>query len=385
MDNLRIFLWVGLGLMLWLSYDAWQRQFPPEPAPVQAQAAADPAASAPEVPGNLPGVPDLPELPESQAGSDPATDVPGLPAEQAASSKQDIVTVRTDVLEVSISLRGGEIVTAQLLDYPLKKDQPDVPVSLLSGDPADFYVVRSGLRAGGGKPEANHQAMFTAEASQFALGDAQEELVVPLIWVGEGGIRVQKNFRFRPGQYAIELEQIVMNDGQEPYQAVGYLQIQRVHRPPERSMFDVDSYSFVGPVLYDGDSYQKLEADDLAKEPVSLQVTNGWIASIQHHFLAAAVPSTGEVENYTATYDGNSTFVSVVDTAFTTVQPGQSASFDSTLFIGPKLQSQMREISDTLTLTVDYGMLTILAQPLFWLLEKIFGFVGNWGWTIIIV
>jgi len=388
MDNLRIFLWVGLGLMLWLSYDAWQRQFPSVPETVPTQAAAGTDTPAADLPGSRPEVPDLPDLPESPespAAGATAGDVPVLPSAEPALSKQNVITVRTDVLELSISLRGGEVVSAKLLDYPFKKDQPDVPVSLLSADPADLYVVRSGLRAGGGKPEANHQALFAAEASQFKLRDGQEELVVPLTWVGEGGIRVQKNYRFRPGQYAIALEQIVFNDGEEPYQAVGYLQIQRIHRPPERSMFDVDSYSFVGPVLYDGKSYQKLEADDLVKEPVSLPVTSGWIASIQHHFLAAAVPSTGEVENYTATYDGKSTFVSVVDSAFTTVQPGQSASFDATLFIGPKLQSQMQEVSDTLTLTVDYGLLTILAQPLFWLLQKIFSFVGNWGWTIIIV
>lgn len=149
-------------------------------------------------------------------------------------------------------------------------------------------------------------------------------------------------------------------------------------------MFNVDSYSFVGPVFYDGDSYEKVDAEEAQKEPLSVDVKSGWIASIQHHFLAAAVPPAGEVANYSATYDGRTTLLSVIDDSFKTIGPGETAVFGATLFVGPKLQSQLSKISDTLTLTVDYGALTVLAQPLFWLLQKIYNFVGNWGWTIII-
>jgi len=150
-------------------------------------------------------------------------------------------------------------------------------------------------------------------------------------------------------------------------------------------MFDVDSYSFVGPVVYDGKKYDKLDADDLREEPLDQLITGGWIASIQHHFLAAAVPAAEPARKYTGTYDGTNTLVRVIDATVTTIAPGDRQAFDATLFVGPKLQSQLVEVADRLDLTVDYGLLTVLAQPLFWLLQKIFSFIGNWGWTIIIV
>ncbi len=378
MDNLRLFLWAGLAVMIWLSYDAWQSQFPPGPpvAPSQSEApglespAADALPAIPEVLSESPVSADLPEPTAAAAGGEAAT---------------PMIRVQTDVLELDIDLAGGNIARARLLEYPLKKDEPDVPVQLLSPAPDDYFAIRAGLRAGDDMPEPNHRASFAAPEQSFALADDSDELVVPLDWVGAGEIRAQKIYRLRRGGYAIEVEHVVTNEGQEPYRAVSYLQIQRRHRPPERSMFDVDSYSFVGPVIYDGDSYAKLEADDLLQEPISMQVDTGWIASIQHHFLAAAVPPAGEVAAYSATYDGKSTLLSVIDSTFTTVGPGETGRFASTLFVGPKLQAQLSEVNDTLTLTVDYGMLTVLAQPLFWLLQKIYNFVGNWGWSIVLV
>jgi YidC/Oxa1 family membrane protein insertase len=381
MDNLRVFLWAGLAMMIWLSYAAWQRQFPPPAAPGPDAAAVAPQESA----GS--DLPALPQQPEQPIVADAAPDLPALPGQQpaAAETSAQLITVRTDVLELQIDLSGGDIATARLLDYPLKKDQPDVSVELLSRDPIDFYAIRTGLRAGDGMPEANHRSLFAAAESTFELADGSDELVVPLTWVGQGDIEVQKIFRLTRGGYAIRLEQSVTNEGAEPYQAVSYVQIQRLHKPPERSMFDVDSYSFVGPVLYDGDSYKKLEADDLAEQPISMPVNSGWIASIQHHFLSAAVPPDEEVANYSATFDGKHTLVSAIDSEFKTIAPGATGAFESTLFVGPKLQAQLSEVHDGLTLTVDYGMLTVLAQPLFWLLQNIYNFVGNWGWTIIIV
>lgn len=377
MDNLRLFLWAGLAVMIWLSYNAWQRQFPATPPVPSAADVAVPESGGADV---LPSIPDA--LPDGPASAD----VPAVPSSPgAAAEPARTILVRTDVLELDIDLAGGNIARARLLNYPLKKDEPDVPVQLLSATPDDYFAIHAGLRAGNDRSEPNHRAPFTAAEPAYVLADDSDELVVPLDWVNDGDVRARKVYRLRRGAYAIEVEQVVTNDGQEPYRAVSYLQIQRRHRPPERSMFDVDSYSFVGPVLYDGDSYAKLEADDLLKEPVSMQVDSGWIASIQHHFLAAAVPPAGEVAAYSASYDGKATLLSVIDSAFTTVGPGQTATFGSTLFVGPKLQSQLSAVNDTLTLTVDYGMLTVLAQPLFWLLQKIYNFVGNWGLSIVIV
>jgi len=386
MDNIRLFLWAGLGVLLWLSFQAWQQDNAPPPSAI---ASGDPSItqSASDPSGTLPAVDDLPSLPEVSA---PGTDDRKVSAPDDDESSAQIgatkmVRVLTDVLDLEINLIGGDLQSAGLSVYPVTKDNPDDPVQLLSPDPDNIFVFGSGVRSLDGAAEPNHLSTFSADQDEYVLADGQDQLIVTLNWQGEGGLTAQKIYRFNRGSYAIGLDQVVQNGGTEPYLGVSYLQIRRRHMPPERSMFDVDTYSFVGPVIYDGEKYDKLDADDLFEEPIDLSITGGWIASIQHHFLAAAVPSAQQTRRYTGTFDGKNTLVRLIDTEATTISPNDRIAFESTLFVGPKLQSQLVEVADGLQLTVDYGKLTILAQPLFWLLQKVFDFVGNWGWTIVIV
>jgi YidC/Oxa1 family membrane protein insertase len=137
--------------------------------------------------------------------------------------------------------------------------------------------------------------------------------------------------------------------------------------------------------VYDGEAYEKLDVEDLADEPFQQTISNGWLAAIEHHFLAAAVPGGEGASQYTANFDGNNFVASAIAAELTQVAPGSQATFNSKLFVGPKLQEQLEETAEGLKLTVDYGALTLLAQPLFWILDKVYGVVGNWGWTIIIV
>ena len=380
MDNLRLFLWVGFGLMLWLTFQAWQRDYAPAPVgPELAQEAAGPTDEVPEA--DLPDLPQMPQMPASsptQADDAPTAELPG----QSGAGK---LRVRTDVLDVEIGLDGGDLRRAALPAYPLKKDDPDNPVVLLNDEPATRYLFRSGLRAADGAPEPNHTVIYRASAETFALAGDEDELQVVLEWRDPSGIAVDKVYTFRRGRYNIDLEYRVRNDSADAYRAVPYQQILRRHLPPDRSMFDVDSYSFVGPVAYDGDSYEKLDVEDLQKEPLDQTVENGWLASIQHHFLGAIVPPRDEPVSYRVTSDGRDYTASAIGTSLVEVPPQGSAVFTSQFFVGPKLQSQLDETADGLALTVDYGLLTLLAQPLFWLLEKVYNFVGNWGWTIIIV
>ena len=376
MDNIRVFLWGGLGLLLWISYTTWQQDYAPvQVAPITTD--KPDIESAPTLPSAPPDLPDLPEVPGTQATPDISAPEPAV--------TRPMIRVVTDVFELQIDPRGGDIRSAKLLGYPFRKDQPDIPVTLLNPDRDALFVFRTGLRALDGAPEANHLSPFSAERQEYVLAPDQDELKVRLFWQGEEGITAEKIFTFTRGSYAIGLEQIVSNRSDEPYRAVSYLQIQRRHDPPERSMFDVDSYSFTGPVVYDGDKYEKLDVDDLSTEPFEQSIVAGWIASIQHHFLVAAVPSSTDAANYKATYDGREYVLSVVDGQLTTIAPNDDGRFVSKLFVGPKLQSQLDATADGLSLTVDYGLFTVLSQPLFWLLETIYRYVGNWGWTIIIV
>ncbi|HHQ14430.1 MAG TPA: membrane protein insertase YidC, partial [Chromatiales bacterium] len=247
------------------------------------------------------------------------------------------------------------------------------------------YLLQTGLRASGDAVQIGSQTLFDSPADEYVLRDGQDELVVPLSWTGPDGIRVEKSFRFRRGRYDIELRQQLINNGARPYNAAAYLQIRRRYQPLKRSMFNVDSYSFNGPVAYDGEKYEKLKVDDLQEEPFEQTVTGGWMAAIQHHFLVAAIPPAERAYKYRVVYDGTFFTESTIGAELVTVAPGSAEVFPAKIFVGPKLQKQLAETAEGLPLTVDYGLLTLLAQPLFWLLDKIHAVIGNWGWTIIIV
>jgi YidC/Oxa1 family membrane protein insertase len=377
MDNLRIFLWVGLLMLVWLTVQTWQQTFAPKTV-----AAADPttAITSPAAPA-APAA--LPSLPGPAAAAATATTAPAAPV-AAIPAPATLIHVRTDVLDLSIDPRGGNIVDAKLPTYPVHKDQPGVPLELLTTAPERFSVLQGGLRAADGQLEANHLASFTATATEFTLAPGATELKVPLRWESPTGVVVTKTYTLRPGRFEIDLEYSVQNNSTLPYQAAEYLQIQRLYQPPDQSMFDVETYSFNGPVAYDGKKYEKLDVEELPTTPFTQSVAQGWFGAIQHHFLMAAVPPAAETWSYEGRFADGKFLVSAIG-PLQAVPPAGTARFTSRLFIGPKLQKQLTATAPGLELTVDYGRLTLLAQPMFWLLEKVHGLVHNWGLSIILV
>jgi YidC/Oxa1 family membrane protein insertase len=394
MDNTRIFIWLALALVVWLNLTTYmdeQRRTGAEPAPAEAggEAAKASGAEIPKLPGGV-GVPELPadtpltvdDLPVPPSLGEGAAE-PAPPAEATQTAERGVRVV-TDVLDVEISLRGGDLVKAVLPRYPVHKNQPDVPVQLFDPTPGGLYVLRSGLSTGRPESSTHAETNFSAAAAEFHLQPGQEVLEVPLSAHLEGGVTVTKIYRFRRGQYAVELEQQVNNQGEAPWSGASYLQIRRLHDPPGRSMTNVESYSFRGPVVYNGEKYQKLDVADLAKERLEFTTPAGWVASIQHHFLTAAVPG-GERAQFTAAASADGLYSLTAIGLPTSIAPGDAATFEDRLFVGPKLQDQLEATAPKLRLTVDYGWLTLISQPLFWLLSKIYGLVGNWGWAIVIM
>ncbi len=371
MDNTRLFLWLSLFAMLWLNYDAWLR----DRAPLQT-----PQAPATEL--VLPQD-DVPEVASSTDDFEAAGSTADPPAATVAAPAMPI-SVRTDVLDLVIDTQGGDLVRADLLEYPVDKDQPNVVVRLLDFVPGNLWVFQTGLSTAGSREGPTHLAQWRAESSSYTLAPGQDELVVTLEWVGDDSLDVRKVYTFRRGSYEIGLDIVLENTGDAAWRGAPYARMQRLHQPPDRSFTSVDSYSFTGPVLYDGDSYQKLDVGDLRRQPVTQTVRGGWLAGIEHHFLAAAVPPPDASFQFDATAMDARYLVTAVGQA-EQVTEGMQQTFALTLFVGPKLQEQLREAADGLVLTVDYGFLTILAQPLFWVLDQIHDIVGNWGWAIIIV
>jgi YidC/Oxa1 family membrane protein insertase len=216
------------------------------------------------------------------------------------------------------------------------------------------------------------------------LSSGQDVLEIPLVWRSGNGLTVTKTYSLERGSYRIGIRYSVENRSGSEWRGASYVQLRRRHVPLERSFVDVDTYSYRGPVVYDGEKYEKLDVDDLPEEPVERKVIGGWIASIQHHFLAAGIPPTDRASVISARMrDGIYTLTAVGE--INNVAAGSASEFEEILFVGPKLQQQLRETAPGLRLTVDYGFLTIISQPLFWVLQKLHNLTGNWGWAIILL
>lgn len=377
MDNQRLMIWAFLGLMGWITYQTWIQDYAVKPAPqvqselVQSEQLTPPANET------------LPELSASSSTLD-APNVNQANPEQTPKTNVAVIRVSTDVLDVHISLQGGTLETAILKSYPVAKDQPDTLITLLSTEAENFGAIQTGLRIAGDGAEPNHLATFTSASNRYDMGDA-EELIVPINWQDDTGVTLEKRFRFTRGHYAIEIEQELTNETDKLWRGAEYAQIQRILKEQERSMFDVDSYSFSGPIIYDGEKSQKLKLDDLLEDGAyKFKAQSGWLGAIQHHFLSAIVPRSTNEQSYSISARDDRSTASAIG-AVEIIAPGSSKTFSTTAFIGPKLQSQLDEIHEKLNLTVDYGWLTLISHPLFLLLSFVFGFVKNWGVAIILV
>jgi len=383
MDNQRLLIWATFALLAWMTYTAWMQDYGPKPVVAAPQATEQPATGAPldaDIATDLPEFGAAEESALTPPGAEPAT-----PAIEAAGSSAPVVTVQTDVFKVEISTEGGTVQSAVLLKYPVAKDQPDTLVTLLSTDREQLGLIRTGILTDGDSVP-DHNATFTAARTNYELG-GQDELVVPLRWTDDQGVSVEKRFTFRRGSYAIDVQQSLNNASDSAVRAYGYAQMLRRSKEQKRSMFDVDSYSFDGVLVFNGEKSEKLKRDDLLDDGQFKYSSNdGWFGFIQHHFLSAVVPQSDDTYDYNVQITKQQDIeVARVVAPTKSIAAGQSATFEATLFVGPKLQSQLEEIHEKLKLTVDYGWLTIISNPLFWLLSFVFGYVGNWGVAIILV
>ena len=390
MDNPRLLLWIGLAMLVWMNIIQWDRDYGAHAAATATTTATAPAT--PAAPGSAPA--NLPALPSASTAAAPAAPgAPALPAAAAgatngagvaASANAPTIRVVTDVLDLDISLQGGDLLRADLVKYPRDKEPGSPAVRLLTTDDATYSIVRSGLRVADGRAEPTHMAMFTAPATEFRLAPGEQELRVPLTWTDGQGVTVMKTYVFKPGQYGFDIKYDVQNASDAEWKAASYLQFVRHVYPPDRSMFDVESYSFRGPAIYDGKKSSKLDVNDEEDGAFRQAISGGWMAEMQHHFVSAAVPPQAETYDYSVQKEGSHSLVSYRG-PLKSVPAGASAQLTESLFVGPKLQDQLRALNPKLPLTVDYGWLTILADPLFWLMQQVHKFVQNWGWTIIIV
>lgn len=379
MDNKRILLWGAVGVLAWLNFITWQRDYPP-PAAVTTAAAVNSAA------GNT----SVPTMPAASAGSSSsnATMPAAAPATEVASATPGAVgskvRVVTDVLDLDINTRGGDLERADLLKYSVSKERPNELIRLLSDAPDTLYIARSGLLAGDPTAAPNHEAIYSTEASEYRLQAGQDELTVKLTWNDARGVSIDKFYTFKRGNYAVAVRYEVHNNSSAAWQGASYVQLVRHDLPVSYSMLDASTIAYRGPAVYDGKAYSKLKISDDSNRQFKQSVTGGWMAGLQHYFVVAAVPALDQSYDYSLSTNGSTDYTFTYRGPLQSVAPGATGELRENLFIGPKLQNQLSVTGPELERTTDYGLLYIVARPLFWLLEKVHQFVGNWGVTIII-
>jgi YidC/Oxa1 family membrane protein insertase len=360
MDTQRLILLLVFFFSCMMLWDAWQRKDLPPPVAASQQAAATQPAD------GTPGSAAVPSAPTSAPASPGAVPAAGKPASQAA-----VLKIRTDLVAAEISAHGGDLVRLELLKHHATV-KPDENFVLI--DPAHAYAAQSGL-IGTGLP--NHKSIWTLPAAGLELKDGADELRVPLEAALEGGGKVVKTYVFKRGNYLVDVEHKFV-DAPVPAGTFAYFQLTRDDKPPAgaNSMM----MTFTGAAIYtDQEKFKKVEFSDFGgKNKHPAKSDNGWVALVEHYFFSAWIPPAGEREYFTRKLDGN---------LFATglVLPFTGDALTVPLYSGPQEQDKLEKIAPGLDLVVDYGWLTMIAAPLFWVLDWIHGYVGNWGWAIILL
>ncbi|MCF6209379.1 MAG: membrane protein insertase YidC [Gammaproteobacteria bacterium] len=373
MDNQRLLLFVALSLVLMLLFSAWQEQNAPAPAEQQTGlTSADPSAP-------------------SVAPSPPADGPTVLPAERPAVAESSTaptviggqhILVETDVLRVEINTAGGEVSRAALLAYPWTMDDPE-PVQLLDNRLPNLFIAQSGLVSTEGSAP-DHHALYQAEKNEYRLGAGEDRLTVRLNWQSEDGVSVIKILTFHRDSYIIDVD-FEVTSVDKPWRGRAYEQLQRT-KVAERGQ-STFIYTFMGGVVSsEWDPYEKVHFDDMASwKPEQSYSRGGWVAMLQHYFFSAWIPDADAPSHFYTKALADGRYLIGRSGAEQTVYAGDTAHFHSRLFVGPKVQERLEKIAPNLRLSVDYGVLDILAKPVFWLLNHIHSLVGNWGLAIILV
>ena len=370
MESQRSFLIIGLALVSFLLWQSWQKDYGPQPVvPVEQQQTQETSQ----------GVPSF-----NENGSEDVPSSDSVPAAQpiaAAQSSNRIIEVKTDTLDLRIDLLGGDVVSADLLKFPVEQGS-DIPYSLLrSGN--GLYVAQSGLiGAQGPDASSSGRPVYNAQSEYYEMtGDT---LVIPLTWKNNQGLSVTKTFTFTKGQYDVNVSYSVENGTGSAATVQPYAQLKQVMEFEDDSNMFMPTYRGAAYSTED-DRYQKYSFDEIEDETLRETTKAGWVGMLEHYFVSAWVPSQEQTNTLYSRNLKNQYAVIGVLSPSESVAPGETKTLASTLYMGPKDQESLAKIARGLDLTVDYGILFWISQPLFALLTFLHSLVNNWGVAIILI
>lgn len=379
MTQTRTFLLVAWLVVAFLLWDAWQKSNQqPSISPATTSLAADGAIPSPTMSsdGSVP-------VPVDMSVSVGASGVPDAGMEPVA---EHTVILANDVLRLTLDARGGAILVAELLNYAQQPTGEQIPVQLLSQEPAQFFVVQNGLV--GSQAAPTHEDEMIAQSGDQRLVDGTDSVELAFLWQGPDAVVVERRYRLQRGSYLVEIIDEVNNQGSSPWSGSAYHQLVRVPLPAPRGGFtNPERLSFVGAAWYSPqDKFEKLKFDKFdPRKPMKREVTDGWIAMLQHYFVAAIIPAPGDSASFSNVALPNGRFLLREVGSPMNLAPGQQGASSVQLYLGPKLRAELEQISPGLGLTMDYGIFTVIAQPLHWLLSLLHSLIGNWGWAIVLL
>ncbi len=319
----------------------------------------------------------------------------------------DLIYVNTDVLQLAIDPNGGDIVELKLSQYPRNASTPDIPLQLFENSNERIYVAQSGLvGTNGPDARASGRPLYSVTQQNFTLQDGQDQLNVDLSFQ-ENGVNYTKRFTLHRGlslecssreisqrkvecindeAYQINLTYLVDNQSDREWKGNLFAQLKRDGQGDPSSTTATGTATYLGAALWTADEpYKKLSMSNMDDKNFNQAINGGWVAWLQHYFVTAWVADAEQTNQVTSRKDSKGNYIIGYTSPVLSVAAGQHAQTTATLYAGPKIQSHLKTLSPGLELTVDYGFLWFIAQPIFWLLGVIHSILGNWGWSIIVL
>ena len=374
MDTQRLILFFVFSFSLLMLWTEWEKEQRPKPATIAA------AAQQPKEAKGIPGA-----VPTPATAAAPTAIPAAAPATAPAAVKGEIVQIRTDLLVADIDTLGGSVTRIELLKH---KEADDQSKNLVLLGPEHQYFAQSGLTGDGGP---NHRSLWRVLPGERTLGEGKSTLELRLAADGKDGLAVEKVYTFKRDTYSIDVAIEMRNGGSAPVAPHAYFQLTHDGKQPAGGSSLAQSFgaqSFNGFAQYTSErKFEKLQFSDIDKgKPDHLkQASDGWIAFVQHYFVAAWVPGGTGQRDYVMEKRPDGVYGGRVVMPVATIAPGATAKVSAPLYAGPQEQRRLQDVAPGFDLVVDYGWLTIIAWPLFWLLEKYHSIAGNWGVAIILL
>ena len=392
MDFQRLILFGALGMVLLLLWQSWLEYEADKNSTSFNTATSTQSTTAQSVGNNTSqaDADDVPQAPTVSAVTESADTPSPVPVSQSLPAERRII-VETDLVRAEIDTKGGDLRHLSLLTYPVSLEEPDVPFVLLNDSGADLFLIQDGLLSTG-KDAPNHHTVFSTDRENVTLSPGAESVDVHLDWTSEDGIRFRKTFTFFRNSYFVDVTFTVDNQSSEAWSGYRYSQILRtqVAEPSSGLGFLGRLPSYKGGAIFTPEEkYQKIDFEDMYEANLARPTPSGWVAMLQHYFVGALLPSAGTgyefYSNVTNRETGPRYMIGYKTTQPTVVPAGSAQALQGEIYIGPKETERMIKADNQLELTVDYGWLTPVSSPLFWVMTYINRVVNNWGVSIILL